>query len=390
MIENQHIICFSTEDWNPLLPTNKYQLMSRLSEKNKILYIETLGTRRPQFNFSDVSRITKRLFSQKKTSDAYRDSVSVLSPRIIPSHTNFFRKINSFLFAPILKKHICKNNIKNPIVWIYNPYAVYYLDAIKDPSLIIYHCVDDLSAVPGANKQEMIKAEEKLLKRSNIVFATANNLYEKCKKINPNTFLQTNVSDFNHFNTVDKQEFEKPSQLENLKKPILMFSGNLARHKVDYKLIKYIALSRPDWTLVIIGPKWEGDSSEEFESMTKIKNIKYIGYIAYLELPRYFKYADILFIPYVKNKATENVFPLKFYEYLATGKPVICTDLGSLQEKKGLIPLTDDHDQYVKECEKLLLSADENKGERIKCASENTWEKRIDQMSEIINSFKKM
>lgn len=384
MIENFNIICFSTADWNPRLPTNKYQLMSRLAGVNNLLYIETFGIRRPRLASQDIKRIAKRLRSTSGSWSKSSGNVSVLSPKVIPSHTSFFRAVNRMLFLPSLNKAIRNLRFADPIVWVYNPYAVHYLDAIVDKSLTIYHCVDDLSLVPGANKDALDNAERKLLEQADIVFATSQALAEKCMKLNPQTFYQPNVADFEHFHSVEDTSLSVHPSIESLKKPVIMFSGNLAPHKVDFRLIRHIAESKPEWSLAIIGPRWEGQRNDQMESLFCLDNVHFLGHIPYPELPEYLKGANILIIPYLKNDVTENIFPLKLYEYLSTGKPVVSTDLASLRSADTLISLADDYDSFVNECERLLDNPDVGKSQRIECAKANTWKKRIDEMSQII------
>lgn len=384
MIEGYNIICFSTDDWNPLLPTNKFQLMNRFAKKNKIFYIETFGIRQPKIHISDFKRILNRLQQKARKKHSVPHSLTVISPKIIPSHSVLLRKLNQFLFYPTLKRQIKSHNFKNPILWIYNPYAVYYINKIAEPSLIVYHCVDDLALVPGCNKKQLINAERELLKKCDIVFATSPKLVERCSEINPNTYYQPNVADFAHFNSVENPKLEIHPNVLSLKPPVIMFSGNLAGHKVDVTLIRYIAEQHPNWSIAVLGPQWEGSKAAVFKSLKEMRNIYLFGHIPYLKLPNYLKGADVLIIPYLKNEVTENVFPLKFYEYLATGKPVVSTDLNTLKFAEEFIPLANNYDIFVKLCENYLEHPDENKSQRIELAQNNTWEKRIEEMSKII------
>jgi len=382
---NKNIICFSTEDWDTPLPTNKKQIMLRLAENNRILFIQTIGIRKPSANIKDLKRIFRRFTEWRKGVKRVSKNIWTYSPISLPfNFLNLIKNINKFFLEKSLLSLIKSLRFDNPILWVYNPYAIYFIDKIKY-SLLIYHCVDDLSLIPGADKEGIKKAEQILLEKTDIVFTTSNVLFEKCKKINKNTFSQPNVADFSHFNKADVKEIVIPAKFEKLKKPIITFYGNLTPYKIDFNLIDYSSKQLIDCSIAIIGPYWEGEGRDEINQLKKNKNIYFIGPAPYENLPEYLSATDLIILPYKINEATQNIFPLKFFESLATGKPVVSTPLPALSDYSNLIPMTDNYSQFVDYIKDLLQhDSPEKKLMRLELAKQNTWEKRIEEMDKII------
>src|SRR4051794_15730220 len=96
-LRGREIVCVGFAEWNAELPTNQHHLMSRLAETNRILFIESLGLRRPQLRLRDLRRLWRRLRAGLRGL-WQEDDVHVLSPLALPMHGNrYARMINRFL-----------------------------------------------------------------------------------------------------------------------------------------------------------------------------------------------------------------------------------------------------------------------------------------------------
>jgi glycosyltransferase involved in cell wall biosynthesis len=382
MLRGEDIVCFSTADWDTPLPTNKHHLMARLARRNRVLYVETLGTRAPRVQAADLARMWRRLRRGLISPKRQSENLYLLSPVVIPFFKNrlmvFF---NAALFKRKLKKALAQLGMRRPIFWVYNPYAIHFLRGIPR-KLLLYHCVDDLSSVPGAAKSGLRDAEIALLRECDLIFASSRNLAAHCKTYNEATVYQPNVADFDHFNRAANEEYPVAEEMQGLRGPIVLFSGNLAPHKVDFRLIEFLARQKADWTVVLVGPLWEGLSAQSLSGLKACPNVRFIGHVPYERLPGYFKAADVLIIPYLINEVTRNVFPIKFFEYLATGKPVVATALPSLADYAQAVALCGTHGIFEEAVRKAIESDDEVKREqRLEIARANTWERRLEEMS---------
>ena len=386
MLSNRDIVCFSTADWNTPLPTNKHHLMKRLAEANRVLYVETLGTRLPTAHPADVRRLIHRLVGGLRGLRRVATRIWVLSPLVIPWFSSqAAMRISHGLFTGKLRRCMRKLGFDNPILWVYNPYAIYFIERLPS-CLLVYHCVDDLSIVPGAQTVALREAERLLLEKADLVFATSPALFEHCKKGNPSTYYQPNVAEYSHFHQAAEESCPVAPRMLEFPEPRIVFAGNLTPHKVDFELIGFICRTRPDWSVVLIGPKWEGMPAETLRLFRTLPNLHFVGHIRYEVLPSYLKAADVLILPYLIDRGMETVFPLKFFEFLATGKPVVSTFLPALQAFAEIIPMTSSPEAFLQAIAESLggESSDTPREKRLALARANTWKQRLEEMSRYI------
>jgi glycosyltransferase involved in cell wall biosynthesis len=384
MLEGEDIVCISTADWDNIAWTNKQHIMSRLSKTNKILYIESLGLRQPTIKKKDILRILKRIKDWFKGARQINENLFVYSPIILPLHKiKIIQKINHLVLWITLKLLLTKLRFKNPILWTYSPPAVSLIGKLNE-KLVIYHCVDELSATPRIPTSSIIEMEEELLKKADLVFTTSKSLYEKKKIFNQNTYYLPNVADVAHFMTALK-DLPIPKDIANIKHPIIGFIGTIVSYKLDLELIKYIASTHHEWSVVLIGDVSEGEDKDEIKELENISNIFMLGGKRYELLPSYIKAFDVCILPNRINEYTQNMFPMKFFEYLATGKPIVLTQLLAINEYSKLCYIAKDKEEFIRYIEEALKEDDlQLKQRRIEIAKENTWEVRIEEMSKLI------
>lgn len=381
MLKGQDILCISTADWDNIGWTNKQHIMSRLSKTNRILYIESLGLRQPTIKKKDILRILKRIKDWFKGPRKINENLFVYSPIILPLHKiKIVQKINHLVLWITLKLLLTRLRFKNPILWTYSPPTASLIGRLNE-KLVIYHCVDELSATPGIATSAILKMEEKVLKKADLVFTTSKSLYEKKKVFNQNTYYLPNVADVAHFMTASG-DLLIPEDIANIKPPIIGFIGTIVSYKLDFSLIKHIALTHSEWSVVLIGDVAEGENIEEFQS---VPNIFMLGGKRYELLPGYIKAFDVCILPNKINEYTQNMFPMKFFEYLATGKPIVLTELPAVNEYREISYIAKDKEEFIRYIGQALTEDDlPLKQRRIEIAQKNTWEVRIEEMSKLI------
>jgi glycosyltransferase involved in cell wall biosynthesis len=384
-ITRQNIICFSTADWDTLLPTNKHQLMRRLAAAgNRVLYIETLGTRAPKLGSGvDLGRIGRRLKRGLQGPRKREPRLWTLSPLVRPRWETLSQiALNQFLF----RRQVAgiRRRFAEPIAWVYSPYAVHLLETVR-PARVVYHMVDDLSAVPGADVESLRDAELRLLSVADVVFCTEQSLYDRARRTARRAYFMPNVADYRHFSRVGEVGEQSATRLANLRampRPRVVFSGNLAPHKVDLDLIAQVAAREPGWQFVLVGPRWEGgEMPRSFRRLEQARNVHFTGHVAYEDLPAFLHEADVLTIPYVENEATRAVFPLKFFEYLATGRPVVASPLPSLAHFEGVARFAEGVEDWQRALREAMADAPEKARQRRALARRYTWERRLEEMS---------
>ena len=146
---------------------------------------------------------------------------------------------------------------------------------------------------------------------------------------------------------------------------------------LDYDLLLDAANSRPDYLFVLIGPDYDG--SIKRSGILQKKNIYWLGPKPYTELPQYLKYFDVATIPFLLNEITHSTSPLKLFEYMSAGKPIVTTAMNESQRYPVVQVANNSHDFVTKIDHAIELQKDhEYLQELDRLARENTWAKRTE------------
>lgn len=386
MIKNQNIICISSADWSNPYWVNQQHVMWRLAKENKVLYVESLGLRRPVMQKKDITRMYQRLKRWVAGIRKVDRNLYVYSPIVIPFYKwRFICLFNHWILLKNLKKIMKKLNLEKPIVWTYVPNAIDFLGKLNE-SLVIYHCVDEIAANPLIHSKMVLEMEKKLLRKSNIVFVTSRGLYQNKKKFARNIYYLPNVADVSHISRIDSSKVKIPQDIAGLSHPVIGFIGAVSNYKIDFELLEYMANIRPNWSIVLIGALGEGEKQARVK---QYRNLYFLGGRDYTLLPNYLKGFDVCILPNRINDYTRNMFPMKFFEYLAAGKPVVMTPLPALEEFRSYIKIAESKEEFVQKIEESLIQDTlEEKDKRGELSKKYSWENRMKEISEIIGQFK--
>ena len=384
----QDILLLSTADWDNPFWTNKQHVALELSRLgHKVLYIDSLGLRSPSINKSDISRLFRRLLKGLRFPRKINENLWVWSPIVIPFQKYaIVRLFNKSLLSIVSKLFTFILGFEKPILWTYNPMTL-GIFTVTPAVNVVYHCVDEIKAQPGMPVKEIENAENRLLKRANYVFVTSEKLYSTRKKANNNTFLFANVADYDHFSKARSKTTVIPEDISSIKKPIIGFVGAISSYKVDFELLSFVAKSKPEWSIVLIGKIGEGDPGTD-ASILELDNIHMLGPRSYKDLPGYIKSFDVAMIPVVLSDYTHAMFPMKFFEYLSAGKRIVSSNIESLQHYNDHVLLSGSYNDFVANVEKVLLEGnDVGLSERLALARRNTYRARTEKMLAIINGL---
>jgi glycosyltransferase involved in cell wall biosynthesis len=378
-LQGRQIVCVGFADWDTELWTNQHHLMSRLARENRVLFVESLGLRRPQLAGRDLARIRRRLRRGLAPPRAV-DGLHVLSPLVLPFHRYAaVRALNRRLLSLLARRATRQLGLQRPILWAFVPQAEVLIDAL-DPALVVYQCVDDIAAQPGVDASSFEAAERRFAARADLVLASAPALAARLRTVSDNVLDAPNVADTELFAGA-----LRPGALDAgmvaLAAPRIVFTGAVVATKLDIPLLVALARARPDWSFALVGPVGPGDPRTDISALAAEPNIHMLGRRAYEELPGVLRAADAGLIPYARNELTDSVFPMKVYEYLAAGLPVISTPLPALtavaevrsaSDADGVARLLDDA---------LAHDSPERRVERSKAAAAHSWDRRLEEIA---------
>jgi len=376
MLEGRDIVCFSN-DWDSD-PLSKKHIMQRLAKKNRVLWINSIGNRKPTASVRDFKRIVKKLRDFSGGHKSVAERIHVYSPIAIPFHGNALaRWINRKALQWSVRRVCRRLGFDRPVTWTFEPASAEVAGRLGEGALV-YHCVDEFSEFSGTDKAALLELERQLMTKSDCVFVSSDRLLANKRQYNPNTFLVTHGVDVAHFRAACDAYTTVPEDIASLTGPVVGFFGLIADW-VDLELIRFLADARPDWNFVLIGKH-----VTDLRAVSGLKNVHILGPRPYAVLPNYAKAFDAAILPFVVNNLTLAANPLKLREYLAAGLPVVATALPEAEKLGSLVRIGRNTLEFLHHLESILSSSSTGPQVSISNAMDKeSWDDKVEELSRI-------
>lgn len=374
MLHNELIVCFSTVSWD-FLWQRHHAVMTRFAQAgNRVLYVEPIGVRMVQWR--DARRIVTRLRNRRRAGKRgireVMPNLWVLDPLVNPlQEIEFVHRRNVNTLTHQVQSAMAQLGGGTPILWTYVPTRLAD-DVITrlECKLVVYECVDAMTENFKGVFSSFAASEKKLSQRADLVIVTFRALLERQRAFNPSVFCVPHGVDYAWFANDTAAE---PAALASIPHPRLAFFGTLDE-RMDFDLITRLAAQHRDWQIIFMGAV-----TTDAPALGKFSNVHFLGPVAHDALPAYLRHCDVLLIPYLAGVYAQYMNPVKLFEALATGKPIVVNALAAFQEFRAVLEVADDAAQFEKLVQRALAAGvDENAiARRRACARENTWDARF-------------
>ena len=382
MLEGRDIVCVGYSDWDGELLTNEQHLLTRLARHNRILYVESLGVRRPQVATRDLTRMARRVVRSARPLRS-ADGVHVLSPLVVPLHDRgWARDVNARLLPRLARAAVRRLALRDIVLWAFMPQAEMLLDAVA-PAQVLYYVDDDHAAKKGIDADSFRAAERRFVARADVVLASAPALLERMRAQHGNVHYAPNVADTALFAGA-LEPGPVDAALAALPRPRIVFTGAIVANKLDLALIEELAARQPGWTFAFVGPVGPGDPHTDVAALRRRDNVHLLGHRPYARLPEVLRGADVALLPYRTDGEMRSVFPMKTYEYLAAGVPVVSTPLPALAGVEAVTKGAGAAEMAARIAEALAGDTPEARAARSAAARAFSWEARLAQLGDVL------
>jgi len=368
------------EDWGGH-PSSSQHLVRRLMRERDVVWVNSLGLRRPRFTSTDFMRLVRKSSAALLPGPSYlepegsrSDLANVVSPLCFPvPRRGFERGVNRIVMGSKLRKALRQTAIGRPILWTSLPTAVDFLGC-ADERAVIYYCGDDFASLAGVDHDAVTKAEARLVARADLILVASDALKWK--------FPTNKTVHLPH--GVDLELFSAPCSAPDdlpLGQPVAGFYGSLSDW-LDVELVDAVAEMLPDWKFVFIG-KIQTD-------ITLLKtrpNVTFLGPRAHHDLPAYAQNWTVSLLPFRRNAQIESCNPLKLREYLAAGTPVVSTDFPALDGYRDLIDVEDRPDQFAQAIKNTVNDTASRVRLRRNRVMKESWEDRAHFVASLLDRF---
>ena len=378
----KQIVCLATSPWFPI-PTRKQQVMSRMPDA-EILYFDPSATIIAPLRDKGAKPL---MTAWKQPGEKVRDNITVYRlPPVLP----FFYKcrainrINQKKIAKFVREKMKEHGFHNPLLWVYSPVTVDCVDRIPHSGLV-YDCVDRHSAYGGLMNPAQVDAMElELAAKTDMTFATAASLAARLQKAQPKAQFIPNGANFERFFEATKPQ-PVPEDMKNIAHPVFGFVGAL-QTCIEYGFVEQAAKARPDWNFVWIGNEKPG---VELSALRALPNVHFLGVKPNAELPKYLAQFDVCLNLFDAGPLSKDVSPLKFYEYLATGKPIVSTrQPDQILQFADIIHIADDAEGFILACQAALEDTQPARTQaRIEAGRSSSWDARVGEICAVLREI---
>jgi glycosyltransferase involved in cell wall biosynthesis len=387
------IIIVGQQAWDTEIGSNCKNIALELSKTNRVLYINSPLDRVTMMRDKADPKVQKRINVIKGREDGlvkikenlwnYYPHCMVESINWINSRWwfNFFNKINNRKFASSIKQAIKRLNFKDYLLFNDSEmFKAFYLKDFLKPRLSMYYSRDFMVAFDYWKKHGEWM-EPLLIAKSDLCFANSEYLADYCRQFNPNSYYVGQGCDIEDFK--DARSLPKPADIRKLPAPVIGYVGALNSVRLDADIIAHIAISFPEYTVLLVGPEDDGFKASRLHD---IDNVVFIGPRPIKKLPDYINAFDVCINPQLVNPVTIGNYPRKVDEYLAVGKPTVVTATKTMESFARHVYIAETKEEYPRLIKKALIENSQALiAGRIAFASEHTWEHSVKLMAEQIS-----
>ena len=367
------------EDWGRH-PSSTQHLVKRLAADRRVVWINSIGLRRPRLGPADLKRVVQKLraalFGRSGGPVEHEPipaNLSVVAPLALPWPGNPLAGwINRQLVGRQVRGVMAARGITRPVLWASLPTAIDLMGAFGERATI-YYCGDDFAHLAGVDHGPVTRAETRLAAKADRILAASPALAAKFPTAK--TLMLPHGADIALFAAPAPRAPDLPDG------PVAGFYGSLSAW-LDQDLLAAVARRLPQWTFLVIG-----EARVPVGRLTAMPNIRLVGPRPHAALPGYAQHWQASLLPFLDNAQIRSSNPLKLREYLATGRPVVSTPFPALAAYADLVSIAADAAGFAAAIEQSAHEPEASRTERRDRVRSETWEARAAQVATLIDEL---
>ncbi len=385
------IVMVGQQAWDTDIGSNCKNIALELSKTNRVLYVNSPLDRSTRYRKRNDPGVGERLavINGRKTGLVkIQENLWTLYPNCMVESINwlnhawlfnFFNRRNNTKFARAIKACVATLGFNDFILFNDNEiFKAFYLSEMLSPKLSVYYSRDYMLAVDYWKKHGEV-LEPLLIADSDLCVANSEYLSDYCGRYNPNAYYVGQGCDLELFNP---DRITSVAGMLPAGRALIGYVGALHELRLDLGVLEYIARSRPEWVLVLVGPE-----SELFEKsrLHDLPNVIFTGKKPPEQLSAYIQAFDVCINPQLVNEVTIGNYPRKIDEYLAMGKPVVATKTRAMEIFSAHMYLCTSKEDYVSQIEMALTdNSGQKENMRKAFAATHTWEHSVNAIKKAI------
>ncbi|MBD1395278.1 glycosyltransferase [Mucilaginibacter glaciei] len=391
MLKDRNVLCISGTEWHGNYIKPLIELMKVLSTDNKILFVDNAYTykdallgvnHKSAVDFKQVFGVKSRLkeLTLENGGKVYWLTPPLTFPVSFLSEGKAYDvaiRYNAWLLRRVIKKNLHKLGMNSDLINFtsFNP-AMGVMNGRKfGEKSLIYHCYDEIKGANEWLRKHGSRMEDEFLKMADATIVSSKGLYDSKAPFTKRCFVVKNAAKADLFN-------KGFAPVINSGKINVGYIGTIDDRQ-DYDLITHLIKNMPDADFTFVGRVLNQKGANLLKSFP---NVTLVGAKQQEELPGVLRKFSVGIIPFVKNKLTSGIYPMKMNEYLGAGLPVVSTDFSTdMADFEGTINITANKEQFLEAVKfETTHNTPEKQQARLALAGKNTWVARAQELSDAI------
>ncbi|MCA9388079.1 MAG: glycosyltransferase, partial [Candidatus Andersenbacteria bacterium] len=276
------------------------------------------------------------------------------------------------------------------VVWSYTPFLSRLAELFPEATSV-FDAVDEWREHQAYQdrREELSEHYERIAQTYDTVFTVSQSVHQDLFANHTNATWISNGIDADHFapfditrwDQEDKEGFMRAKRAQELPQPVLGYVG-VIENRVDAELLTTVSEAFPGGSLVLVGPSWRKDTA--WNELIAKPNVHVFGEVPYSSAPWVSSQFDVALIPHKVNKFTQSMNPMKLYEYLSMGLPVVSTPVAGLDGFDDGVRIATTPAEFVQAVQEAIQDVTP-KAERRRLVQGHAWSDRVDRMFELID-----
>lgn len=388
-MNERHFLFISLEPWDDVWRRNQFVCRELAQRGWEILFVEPANDWSAGLRRRDWTQFECRPMWSPKGLPGVHVQQTV---KVLPKAFAWTDAINRRLWDRTINHALARLGWQRPALWINNQ----LLWPIASGShrgrwgRVLYDITDDWSTAGGTEAwlAQVRRDDEAMAQIADAVVVCSQSLYVgKQERFGDKLYLVPNGVDLEHFAKVDTARLADDMRALPDYDLTLGYSGTAHPDRLDVDLVASIAKARPDWAWVFIGPN---HLPTQTQAKLDLPNVCFLGPRPYADLPGYLAGVDVCVTPHLVSAFTESLNPIKLWEYLAVGKPIVSTPVAGFRDFASEVAVAGLPEEWIDALQRIVAMTDDEKVEarmrRREQVAAHGWSARVDQLEAVLQS----
>jgi glycosyltransferase involved in cell wall biosynthesis len=374
------LIFVSLEDWDDVWRRNQFlcATLARRFPDNQILFVGL-----PRNVTNDLRHGNLRAFRTAATTRLpdFPNITVTHALKLLPDTLTAGRRINEAMARRHVRSVARGLGMRDPLLWL-NPHSALHMAGAMNEKAVIYDITDDWAMAPSFSEDErkrIVQQDRDLCHRADLVVVCSDALESsrrgRCRQL---LHLPNGVDLARYTAIPDKASSGSRPH------PVFGYTGTIHPDRFDVDLVAALARAFPGGSIVLVGPNHLTRADEE--KLASHGNIHITGAVPYARIPDVMSEFDVCIVPHVESKFTNSLNPLKLWEYLASGKPVVSTNVAGFAAYPQFCRIATGQDAFVQACREALGENGAYRAGRRAEAARHSWDQRVDTLLQSLAS----